>query len=166
MQNLFIPSLLLGDYRTFFIRLGIVLSLWLIVVVAASIDLKTGIDGSKRLGCFKTTSKGLRQTLKKLFEYFTFLSIALLFDFVLSYMTTLVDILPLFGLFRIPIFTIGLIIIILVIECISVKENLEKGKGSPIITDEIMGKALDIIGALGDVKVKAIAEILKTNKDK
>jgi len=133
MNLLFIPSLLSGDYRTFFIKLSIVIGLWMIVILASSVDLKTGIDASKRLGKFKTTSKGLRQTLKKLFEYFAFLTIALLFDFVVSYLTTLSDIISIFGLFRVPVFTIGSIIIILIIEGISVKENIEKGKKKPNI---------------------------------
>jgi len=164
MNLLFIPSLLAGDYRTFFIKLIIVFSLWLIVVVATAVDLRTGIAASKRKGNFRTTSKGLRQTLKKLFEYFTFLTIALLFDFVLSYLTSLTDIVPLFGLFRIPLFTIGSIVIILIIEGISVKENAEKGRGKDIITPEMMNTAISIIAALGDEKTKAFAEIFKTKE--
>jgi len=165
MNLLFIPSLLTGDYRTFFIKLIIVFALWLIVIVATLVDLRTGIAASKRKGNVRTTSKGLRQTLKKLFEYFTFLVIALLFDFVLSYLTTLVDIIPFLGLFRIPLFTIGSIVVILIIEGISVKENTEKARGKDIITPEMLNSALNIIAALGDDKTKAIAELLK-NKEK
>lgn len=164
MELLFIPSLLSGDYKPFFFKLAIVFGLWLIVVVAASVDLRTGINASKRLGNFKTTSRGLRQTLKKLFEYFTFLTIALLFDIVLSYLTTLTDIWTLFGLFRIPVFTIVTITFILIIEWISVKENNEKGRCKEYVSPEMMNKALDVLGALGDEKVKAIADILKSNE--
>ena len=164
MNLLFIPSLLTGDYRTFFIKLIIVFALWLIVIVATLVDLRTGIAASKRKGNVRTTSKGLRQTLKKLFEYFTFLVIALLFDFVLSYLTTLVDIIPFLGLFRIPLFTIGSIVVILIIEGISVKENTEKARGKDIITPEMLNSALNIIAALGDDKTKAIAELLKNKK--
>lgn len=161
MNLLFIPSLLAGDYRSFILKLMIVLGLWLIAIAATLVDLKTGIDASKRLGNFKTTSSGLRQTLRKDFQYFTLLIIAFLFDFVFSYLTTLTDIVGLFGLFRVPLFTIISVIIVLVIECISVKENLEKGK-KEIISPELVNKALDIIGELGDEKVKAISEILKS----
>ncbi|HLP05101.1 MAG TPA: hypothetical protein VK152_06705 [Paludibacter sp.] len=164
MNLLFIPSLLAGDYRTFFLKMSIVFGMWLIVVIAAGIDLRTGIQASKRIGNFRTTSKGLRQTMKKLFEYFAFLTIALLFDFILSYLTTLTDIITFFGLFRIPLFTIASIIIILIIEGISVKENTEKGRGKDIISPELINKALDILGQLGDEKVKAISEILKTKE--
>lgn len=165
MNLLFIPSLLIGDYKTFFIKLSIVFGFWLIAVIASMVDLRTGILASKRIGNFRTTSKGLRQTMKKLFEYFTFLTIALLFDVVLSYLTTLTDIVPLFGLFRIPIFTIASVIIILIIEGISVKENTEKGRNRDFVSPEVMNKALDIIGSLGDEKIKAIAELLKNKKD-
>ena len=165
MNLLFIPSILSGDYKTFFIKLVIVFALWMIAIVASLVDLKTGIDASKRLGNFKTTSAGLRQTLKKDFQYFTLLPIALLFDVVFSYLTTLTDIIPFLGLFRVPVFTILSVIIILAIEFISVKENLEKGK-KQIISPELMNKALDIISELGDEKVKAIADILKNKEEK
>jgi len=163
MQLLFIPSLLTGDYRTFFIKLVIVFALWMIAIVASLIDLKTGIDASKRIGNFKTTSSGLRQTLKKDFQYFTLLVISLLFDFVFSYLTSLADIISVLGLFRIPVFTILSVIIVLIIEGISVKENLEKGR-KDIVSPELLNKALEIIGELGDEKIKAIAEILKDKK--
>jgi hypothetical protein len=165
MNLLFIPSLLAGDYRSFFIKLTIVLALWMIAIIASLIDLKTGIDASKRVGNFKTTSSGLRQTLKKDFQYFTLLVISLLFDFVFSYLTSLTDIFSVLGLFRIPVFTILSVIIVLIIEGISVKENLEKGR-KEIISPEMMNKALEIIGELGDEKIKAIAQILKEKNEK
>lgn len=160
MNLLFIPALLEGDYRTFFIKLSLVLALWIIVVVGVSVDLKTGIAASKRLGCFKTTSKGLRQSFKKLTEYFNYLTIGLLFDMVLSYLTTLTDLCSLFGLFKIPLFTIFIVVALLIIEFISVKENNEKGQKA-LVTPELVNKALDLISALGPDKMKAVAEILK-----
>ena len=165
MNLLFIPSLLSGDYRTFFIKLIIILALWIVAFVATAVDLKTGIEASTRLGNFKTTSSGLRQTLRKNGQYFALLIVAFLFDFVFSYLTSLTDILSFFGLFKIPIFTIGSVVIVLVIEFISVKENLEKGR-KEIISPELLNKALDIIGELGDEKIKAISEILKNKEDK
>jgi len=163
MQTLFIPSLLAQDYKSFFIKLIIVFALWLIAIIATLIDLKTGIDASKRLGNFKTTSSGLRQTLKKDFQYFTLLIIAFLFDFVFSYLTTLTDIISLLGLFRIPVFTILSVVTVLIIEFISVRENLSKGR-KDVVSPELINKALEIIGALGDDKIKAISEILKQKK--
>lgn len=164
METLFIPSLLAQDYKSFFIKLIIVFALWLIAIIASLIDLKTGIDASKRLGCFKTTSSGLRQTLKKDFQYFTLLIIALMFDVVFSYLTTLTDIISFLGLFRIPVFTVISVIIVLLIEFISVRENLDKGR-KDIVPQELINKALEIISELGDDKVKAISKILKPQKN-
>lgn len=164
MTTLFIPSLLSQDYKSFFIKLIIVFALWIIAIIASLIDLKTGIDASKRLGKFKTTSSGLRQTLKKDFQYFTLFIIALLFDVVFSYLTTLTDIISFLGLFRIPVFTILSVIIILIIEFISVRENLDKGR-KEIVPQELVNKALEIISELGDDKIKAISKILKPQKD-
>ena len=166
MNLLFIPSLLQGDMKSFLFKLSIVFLLWLIVFVASMVDLKTGIDGSKRLGCFKTTSRGLRQTVKKDLQYIMLLLVGLLFDFVLSYLSTLSDLIPLFGVFRIPIFSLLGVLVILIIEGISVKENLDKGKTKEIISPELITSALDIIGILGDDKVKAIAELLKQKEEK
>lgn len=164
METLFIPSLLAQDYKSFFIKLIIVFALWIIAIIASLIDLKTGIDASKRLGNFRTTSSGLRQTLKKDFQYFTLLIIALLFDVVFSYLTTLTDIISFLGLFRIPVFTIISVIIVLIIEFISVRENLDKGR-KDIVPQELINKALEIISELGDDKVKAISKILKPQKN-
>ena len=152
--------------KSFLFKLSIVFLLWLIVFVASMVDLKTGIDGSKRLGSFKTTSRGLRQTVKKDLQYIMLLLVGLLFDFVLSYLSTLSDLIPLFGVFRIPIFSLLGVLVILIIEGISVKENLDKGKTKEIISPELITSALDIIGILGDDKVKAIAELLKQKEEK
>lgn len=164
MTTLFIPQLLDQDYKSFFIKLIIVFGLWIIAFASSLIDLKTGIEASKRLGCFKTTSSGLRQTLKKDFQYFTLLIIALLFDIVFSYLTTLTDIIPFLGLFRIPVFTVLSVIIVLAIEFISVRENMDKGR-KDLVSPDLINKALEIIGELGDEKVKAISKILKQGKD-
>lgn len=49
MNLLFIPSLLAGDYRTFFIKLSLIAVFWILVFVASFIDLRTGIAASKRI---------------------------------------------------------------------------------------------------------------------
>lgn len=165
MNLLFIPELLGGNYSNVFIKLIIVFALWLVAVAATLIDLSTGIKASKRLGCFKTTSSGLRQTIKKDLQYFTILIIALFFDFVFSYLTTIEHVWSIFGIFKIPIFTITVVLIVLAIEFISIKENLDKGNKKKIVSPDLADKALEIIAALGDEKVKAIAEILKSKEN-
>lgn len=163
---LFIPSLLAGDMSAFFMRLVIVFILWLVVLVASLVDLKTGIDASKRLGCFKTTSRGLRQTIQKDVQYMNLLFIGFLFDFVLSYLTTLVSIVPLFGIFNIPVFSILGVIGLLIIEGISVRENLDKGKSKVLVSHETIETMIEIASILGDDKVKAISNLIKNNVSK
>lgn len=161
---LFIPSILKGDMSTFFMKLSVVLLLWLIAFAASLVDLKTGIAASKRLGKFKTTSSGLRQTLKKDGQYFMLLLIAFLFDFVFSYFTELAHIWAILGIFKLPLFTLIAVAIVLTIEGISVRENLDKGSDKEIVPQEVVNHALDIIGELGEDKIKAIVELLKEKK--
>lgn len=164
MNLLFIPSLLSGDYRSFFCELSIVALFWVMVFVASFIDLRTGIKASKAVGNFRTTSSGLRQTLRKDREYMAIMSIAFLLDFALSYLTTLSDIVGIFGIFKIPFLSILALIFILIIEFISVKENIEKKRGSKIIPKETIDVMTELIEKFGDEKLKAIAEILKGEK--
>lgn len=166
MNLLFIPTLLAGDYRTFFIKMCLEFGLWLIVVVAALIDLNTGIKASKAIGCSRTTSRGLRQTFKKIAEYFTYLSIAFLFDFAFSYLTTLTDIFSVLGLFKIPVFTLATMLALLVVEWISVRENLDKARGKKLISPEAYNTILDLAGSLAPEQWKAVAEIFKIKEPK
>ena len=161
MNLLFLLSLVVEEYSTVLLKLAVIVLLWLVVIAACMVDLRTGIKASKRLGNFRTTSRGLRQTMKKVLEYISILIIALLLDIVLSYLSTLSDIFPLLGLFRVPLLTIGSVICFLIIEGISVRENINKCNDADMIPPELVNKALNLISALGDDKVKAIAELLK-----
>jgi len=168
MNLLFIPSLLTGDIKGFLFKLAIVLLLWLIAFSASLVDLKTGKEASKRLGNFKTTSYGLRQTIKKDGQYFALLLVAFLFDFVFSYLTVLSDTISFLIIFSIPIFTIIGVIIVILIEWISVKENLAKGRSEidkAAIPEEKLNLALELVSVLGDDKMKAIAEIIKSKEN-
>ena len=92
------------------------------------------------------------------------MSIAFLLDFSLSYLTTLSDIVGIFGIFKIPFLSVLTLIFILIIEFISVKENIEKKRGSKIIPKETMDVMTELIEKFGDEKLKAIAEMLKGEK--
>jgi len=167
MNLLFIPSLLSGDIKGFLFKLAIVLLLWLIAFAASLVDLKTGIDASKRQGNFKTTSSGLRQTLKKCGQYFALLTVAFLFDFVFSYLTMLSSTISFLNLFSVPLFSIVGVGIVILIEWISVKENLAKGRSEDdkaAIHNDKLNIALELVSALGDDKMKAIAEIIKSKE--
>lgn len=166
MNLLFIPSLLSGDYKTFFLKFLIVVGLWILIFVATMIDLRTGIKASKARGNFRTTSKGLRQTLNKYKEYTSIMAIAFIVDFALSYLCTLESIFSFFGLFRVPLFSVIAFLFIVITEWISVKENIEKKKGAPIISKEIVDLTAELVAELGDDKIKAIVKLLKEKEDK
>jgi len=134
---------------------------WVLVFVASFIDLRTGIAASKAKGEFKTTSSGLRQTLRKDMEYMAMMFIAFLLDFSLSYLTSISDLVGLFGLFKVPLCSLGMLIFILVTEYISVKENIEKKKGSPIIPKKTVDLVSDLIGAYGEEKLTEALKFLK-----
>ena len=166
MNLLFIPSLLSGDYKTFFLKLLIIIGLWILIFIATMIDLRTGIKASKARGKFKTTSKGLRQTLNKYKEYTSIMAIAIIVDFALSYLCTLESIFSIFGIFRVPLFSVIAFVFIVITEWISVKENIEKKKGAPIISKEIVDLTAELVAELGDDKLKAIAKLLnERNKE-
>lgn len=165
MTLLFIPSLLSGDYRTFFTKISIIAFFWVLVFIASFIDLRTGIKASKSQGCFRTTSSGLRQTLRKDMEYMAVMFIAFLLDFALSYLSNLSEIIGILGIFSVPILSILALIFIIVTEGISVKENIEKKNGSAIIPKETISLMAELIDTLGEDKLKAVAELIK-NKEK
>ena len=61
----FIQSILNHDWYTLSVKLGYQALAWVFVLFACFIDLKTGITASRANGVFKTSSYGLRMTLKK-----------------------------------------------------------------------------------------------------
>ena len=164
MNLLFIPSLLIGDYRTFFIKLSIVAGFWILVIIASLIDLRSGIKASKSRGQFRTTSSGLRQTLRKDKEYISFMFMAFIVDFSLSYLSALSDVFSILSIFQLPLISIVVLIGILITEWISVNENIRKKNGSDVIPKETIDFMTDIISAVGEDKLKAIAELIKSKE--
>lgn len=140
---LFIPSLLQHDMSTFCTKIGIVLLLWLVIIAASGIDLITGIQASRRLGTKKTTSYGLRKTVNKLLQYFGILFMFLFVDVGASSLSEYLTI------FEIPICSCLGVTCITIIETLSVRENLQKGK-----TKE--ENKLDDMAAIAATLVKAI----------
>ena len=122
MTTLFIPSLLAHDMNAFYAKLGVVLALWLVIIAASGVDLITGIQASKRTGTKKTTSWGLRRTVNKDLQYFGILLMLLFVDFGTSALSDYVSI------FEIPICSALGVVCITIIEFLSVKENLQRGK--------------------------------------
>lgn len=161
MKLLFINHIISGNYSTALMEFFGVMLLWLIIVVSAFVDLKTGIDASKASGCFRTTSSGLRKTLKKISDYIMIMIIALLFDVATSYLVLISDVFPVLSIFRVPLVSMAATAFIIYIEGVSVKENVEKRKGGKIVSPEATNELLKIIEVLGDEKVKALAKLLR-----
>ncbi|MBN2787414.1 MAG: phage holin family protein [Paludibacteraceae bacterium] len=158
MTLLFIPELLAHNFDGFFTKLACVLGLWVLVLLASLVDLKTGIDASKRVGNFKTTSKGLRKTVTKDLSYFALLLMLLLLDFAFSYLSGKIT------FFEIPVCSILGVIVIVAIESWSVQENLKKGRGNDETSPDVLQKVIDITKELGDDKVKAIINAIDKTK--
>ena len=153
MSLLFISYLFNGDYNKMQIWFFMVGILAMIPHIASGIDLKTGIDASKRLGLFKTTSFGLRRTVRKDIEYLTYFFLMFLLDCCLNFF---IDI---------PILCIICTIAETIIEVISIRENLCKGQ---INNHDPIALMQTIATAYGDDKAQRIFDIIKdkTNESK
>lgn len=152
---LFIPALMEGDIHRFMVKLAVMMFAWLLVVMTSGVDLITGIAASKRTGVKHTTSWGIRRTLSKLLQYFAIFFAFLLLDVILS---SLAQFLPLFS---IPFLSFGVIIGEIVIEIISIMENLRRGKNKEEDkVDDLMQLAAATVDAIGTEKLKQYLEAI------
>ncbi len=162
MVLLFVDTLIREDYHTLFIKIAIVMLLWLLPIVASLIDLFTGIKASKvSNNRRKLHSNGMRKTVYKMLGYLSLLIVFFLIDFATSYLATLSDIVGFFGVFRVPIFTLLSSVLLCAIEVWSIKENIEIINHSEIIPNKTLDKAIDLVRVLGDDKIGRILEVLR-----
>lgn len=161
MTPLFIPSLLAHDTTAFCTKLGIVLLLWLLIVAAAGIDLITGIQASRRTGTKKTTSWGLRKTVNKLLQYFGILFMFLFVDIGASALSEYVSV------FALPICSCLGVTCITIIETLSVKENLQRGKSrEEDKIDDMTTIAANLIKVIPNDTLNKLAEAITEAKKK
>jgi hypothetical protein len=152
----FIPALLEGNYDAFFVKLSIVILMWLLVIAASMVDLITGIAASKRTGTKHTTSWGLRRTLSKDLQYLALLFMMLLIDIGLSSLGSYVV------FFSTSICSFVSSIAIVIIEAISVAENIRRGRSpEEDKIDDIHELVMNTVDALGSEKTKAFLEALQ-----
>ncbi len=150
---LFIPALLEGDVHGFIVKLAVMLFLFLFVVIAAGIDLVTGIAASKRTGTKRTTSWGLRRTLTKLLQYFAVFLVFLLLDICFSALSSFL------AVFSVPFLSILTVIGELITEGISILENTRKGKSKEEDKiDELQQLAQVTVDAVGSENLKKYLE--------
>ena len=153
MNLLFISYLFSGDFHKMAIWLLVAAILAIIPNVASAIDLKTGINASKRLGIFKTTSFGLRQTISKDRDYLMYFFLLFLIDCCLSFFIDF------------PVLCILCAVAETIIEVISIRENLSKGQTN---NHDPIALMQTIATAYGDDKAQRIFDIIKdkTNESK
>ncbi len=153
MNLLFISYLFSGDFHKMAIWLLVAAILAIIPNVASIIDLKTGINASKRLGIFKTTSFGLRQTISKDRDYLMYFFLLFLIDCCLSFFIDF------------PVLCILCAVAETIIEVISIRENLSKGQTN---NHDPIALMQTIATAYGDDKAQRIFDIIKdkTNESK
>jgi hypothetical protein len=153
MNLLFISYLFSGDFHKMAIWLLVAAILAIIPNVASVIDLKTGINTSKRLGIFKTTSFGLRQTISKDRDYLMYFFLLFLIDCCLSFFIDF------------PVLCILCAVAETIIEVISIRENLSKGQTN---NHDPIALMQTIATAYGDDKAQKIFDIIKdkTNESK
>lgn len=162
-----IPALLEMDFEQATIKIMIMCVFFVLIIIATLIDLCTAISASKRRGCFKTRSYGLRKTGRKLLEYWALMLMASIVDFGLSAFGLVADSVSFFKIFSVPIVSIVVFVGIIITEALSVKENMEMSKGADVIPKKTYAVIAEIVEALGENsedKLKVIAKLLKGSK--
>ena len=165
MKLLFIKSILEHDWYTLAVKLGYQALAWVFVLFACFIDLKTGIKASKAHGVFKTSSYGLRQTIKKFKDYMDVLLMAFVIDVFLSIFNTMGHEYAILNIFSLPLVTIVIFIYTMATELISVLENKRKVKGMPIYTPEAIDAINDLAKVLGIDGVIKLSEMVKKQSE-
>ena len=161
----FIQSILNHDWYALSVKLGYQALAWVFVLFACFIDLKTGITASRANGVFKTSSYGLRMTLKKFKDYMDVFLMAFAIDVFLSIFTTMASQYSFLSIFSIPLVTIVIFIYTMTTELISVLENKRKAKGTPIYTPEAINAINEITKTLGVDGLTKISEIIKNKSN-
>jgi len=148
MKLLFIQSFINKDFDKIYIKLDILLALWIIVGVAVVIDLFFGVKKARRLKIIRS-SIGFRKTVKKANQYGAFLTFAFLFDIILSVW------------YYIPFATVLTSAYLLFIEARSVWESMEKND-----RDIYKERAKDFIDIFQNLKEEDKSKLLDMIKDK
>lgn len=147
---LFIKSVIDGDYSGIINNLQICGGMGLVVLLAIIVDLISGVRKAKQIGLART-SIGLRETVKKIIQYFTVMLFGIMLDTLISKITGW------------PYVTMALCVGLVIIEGISVWEKAEAK-----LKKKITNNVGDIASILQNVKdrdalLKVIGNILKEN---
>ena len=151
MKMLFISYLLTGETSKIAMWLLVSAVLAVIINISSIFDLVTGIKASKRLGNFKTTSFGLRQTISKDRDYMMYYFLMFLIDCCLSFFVDF------------PVLCTLCAISEIIIEVISIRENMHKGRTE---THDPIAMMQSIATAYGQDKADKIFNIIKQQEEK
>ena len=146
MNVLFIPHLMVHDMDGVMARLLISVGFFLLVVIASLFDLKTGINASKRLGVYKTSSYGIRKTISKDKDYGVFFFMFFMMDIPLSYFIDFPVLCAICAMAEISI------------ELWSVRETMQKGRDE--VQLNVIDKMGELIKAIGEDKAKEVFDII------
>ena len=158
---------LIGEdtFNQMLVQTSIVSIFWVMTMFAVFIDLCMGIRASKSVGDFKTNSHGIRRTGRKLLEYWALMLMSLFVDFALLLFTMISDVAGIFMIFKIPIVTIIIFIVIIFTEFMSVKENIEVAKGKRIIPAKTVTLLADMVAKIGEgdnkINAKTVADVIR-----
>lgn len=146
---LFISYLLSGDIQAVIYWLSGVGLMAFFIIIASLVDLKYGISASKRVGIFKTTSWGLRQTWDKDKGYMAFYFFSVLIDSCLSFLVPF------------PIACVLIAVGVIGTEALSVYEK-KKIDGNMTSDPFIIAKTLMKTYGIADAdKLEKVIEIIK-----
>ena len=152
-------ALLMGDLKHLMAR---ILLLFGIVLVAVLVDLVRGVQRARSLGIARR-SKGYRATIRKVNEYFSFLTLFALVDVVVL----LSGVLHTLGLNGAPIFPIATACACfypIFVEIRSVREKMSASRQRDI-TDSLKGLAKILQGATSADKTRAIEALCAMLQD-
>lgn len=150
-EVLCISYMLDGDYHKVGIWLLAIAIMAIFVMVASVIDLYWGIRASKKIGKFKTTSYGLRQTASKDRVYLTLYFFAAMIDACLSFFVAL------------PIASVLMCVAEIIIEGVSVHEKMKMLRSTDV---DPLYVAKAIANTYGVHDAQKIHEILDTVGEK
>ena len=150
---LFIDSLIQGDYSALKIKSVIVGIMWLFVLVAIAVDLRSGYSKAKQRGEARN-SYGLRRTVSKFTLYYSCLLLAFMVDVIVMYVISSFN----FIIPAIPYITIIGSAYLIYVEARSVMEKAEEKEKVRLTKN--LSEFIIFLENKDDV-MKAIAEFLK-----
>lgn len=156
-ETMFICWMLDGDLHKTGIWLLAIAIMAILVIIASLIDLYWGIRTSKKIGKFKTTSYGLRQTANKDKIYLTLYFFAVMIDACLSFFVP------------VPVASVLMCVAEIIIEGVSVREKMKLLRSTAVDPFDVAKVIANTYGVHDAEKIHSIMEAVSkmdTNEKK